>query len=649
MKRISEMIFFAALPIVFFLVGCSNGSDDSSQLAVDSVITKPIPGVLPIVGVAENTVCSVGSDLSNVTKKALKNTGYSTSESPRMIPEVFVIKASEAGKMTDSQKSLLMETLIADKTVIIDRPKAENLNELADCIKLSLPKYEDLMMRYKIDDNSFDHMLRQLEKIGSTGNQIYEAIGVRDCHLYLVHDVDDGIVLAETKDSDVKTQAVEGAENPKEMESEKDNDREDSAMDTESLEDSAARLLADWILNAGKNGFDNPDPTRAIEQTDTRSAGVNIDELKKAQTVRQSFTAKFYRNPKEKYYDGRYNNRSETIEVATYVWTACDIEKKLDYYLIEESITCFNQNLKYSQNWKHHYLGPWLGNLTVTTRIDESQTVLFEKCSPQTSTGSSSFTTGSSFNIGGNAGVSMTGPNAGISGGVTFSESSTRSIPDVSVVLSKTSLNEPCWSFTTKDGGCHWDGLYTKGDDPCMIAYKQMTVDTYSLMTLPSNSACYDNEHFTLICWVNVNLAMLTGWLSGFCNSVLNSEIRYSSTQKILSNVFDRPSNAAANYIMGFSSPSEYSVAEKNVLAKNLKEKISDWKDSASYYAVGEGNLDKVANDYFMKVKTVIEANKNVLWDVGFKGRFKFYIQHATSGRRAGEFDVVFSERQLSQ
>ncbi|MDR1810049.1 MAG: hypothetical protein LBR34_06580 [Prevotella sp.] len=53
--------------------------------------------------------------------------------------------------------------------------------------------------------------------------------------------------------------------------------------------------------------------------------------------------------------------------------------------------------------------------------------------SPQTSAGSSSFTTGTSYTIGGNIGVSGQGPSGGINGSMTFSDSRTTSIPDVTV------------------------------------------------------------------------------------------------------------------------------------------------------------------------------------------------------------------------
>ena len=80
------------------------------------------------------------------------------------------------------------------------------------------------------------------------------------------------------------------------------------------------------------------------------NAGVSVDDLKKAESFAYQFTAKF--SSSGDHYDGRYNERVETVKVFIDAWAACDIDNKKDYYLVRTSVTCPNQELNYQNQWE---------------------------------------------------------------------------------------------------------------------------------------------------------------------------------------------------------------------------------------------------------------------------------------------------------
>ncbi|GHV11576.1 hypothetical protein FACS1894162_7160 [Bacteroidia bacterium] len=147
---------------------------------------------------------------------------------------------------------------------------------------------------------------------------------------------------------------------------------------------------------------------------------------------------------------GHQNTQRAT---ATYYIKGCySYSDDRDYYLVAQEITVRNSQLvTKKQSFKNYhstsdtyfaYEGFSRGlNLQAVLGAESDGALgaanntkfhLMQE-SPQTTTGSASFTTGVSVNIGGNIGVSPTGPSGGISGGVTMSSSQTTSIPDVTV------------------------------------------------------------------------------------------------------------------------------------------------------------------------------------------------------------------------
>ncbi|MDR1723105.1 MAG: hypothetical protein LBR84_04095, partial [Tannerella sp.] len=113
-----------------------------------------------------------------------------------------------------------------------------------------------------------------------------------------------------------------------------------------------------------------------------------------------------------------------------------------DFYMVEQEINTINSQLDYKREVKHEYDGDdWLVSVNfshgvipkATLNLKDNSVVHLSQASPNTTTGSSSFTSGVSYNISGNVGFSMSGPTGGFTGGVMISNTHTTSIPDVMV------------------------------------------------------------------------------------------------------------------------------------------------------------------------------------------------------------------------
>lgn len=110
-----------------------------------------------------------------------------------------------------------------------------------------------------------------------------------------------------------------------------------------------------------------------------------------------------------------------------------------DYYAVHQEIIGSNSAMNLG-NWKdgEYYYGFYLGKITndhqLLTRSDTTpSSTVIQTTSPATTQNARQESVGMSFNIGGEVGLNTSGPSAGISGGISYSESYTVTMPDVSI------------------------------------------------------------------------------------------------------------------------------------------------------------------------------------------------------------------------
>ncbi len=169
----------------------------------------------------------------------------------------------------------------------------------------------------------------------------------------------------------------------------------------------AANFLVKWSKGEyDPNKADSRSAANMIfsqSETDAANRGTSSDlaDLIDAQTFSYSFTAQ-----KPKDYDGS----NETVNVNMTAWTACNIDKQLDYYAVKTQVILNNQQLNYRNEWNKTdddgnwaYCGPFLEKVEVVgSPCDLSGTSKYVDHSPLNKTDSStSVTTGStSYTVG---------------------------------------------------------------------------------------------------------------------------------------------------------------------------------------------------------------------------------------------------------
>ena len=618
MKKI--LIPFVFLAVLFF--SCSNGMVDSRDIGNENYSGK---------------IYLASYGLSDYTQRSVSAVGFQTTENPNAVPEVFVVKGSDAAVLSEQEVVLAVKTCLEGKTLIIDSPSEGQLESFKNRIDavLSIPaedgeenvfKYEYLKDQSEISPNSIYEIIPE-KSTGGFGsaefdsaipadNKNYGAIALRQGQIYFVHKIDDAVNL--------------GAENLK--------------TDYTNVEESSIKSFVEWIKNpeaeeertlSGKKSAIN-----ALRSVTSEAA---LESAKKAQSAVHNFTATFKTNERT-HYDGRYEGRSENVQIYIDVWCACDISAQKEWYLVKTSVVCNNQQLNNVTEWSDKYVSPYFEKCTIKSYVNGA-TVDASKCSPQNSAGSTNFTSGSGFSIGANAGVNSSGPTAGLSVGYSVSQSSSRSIPDISVKFEPAADQHSAkWSFTAPKVEGYWDGLVSKCNGAKSIQTNAVTFDTYTIYPRPSNFAP-KYKTIELTTTVNVNLEMLTSWIGGLGR--LTSRWYDQSTGWIYYDYIKKPSNLVGEYIMSFSAPEGTTPERHELLNKALRDYIDDWGTNVKYYTFGDKNspngpLDKTAKAYFSGPKQKITTNKDVLKDRGFSGKYTFYIRNVSTGKNVASFDVTF-------
>lgn len=620
MKKLCHLFIVSLLlTLPFFVLSCSNGSSsDGDSDAGRIYLASPYAG------------------LSDYMKKTVQMTKLTASEKTESIPKVFLVKGSDLANMSEANMLLAVETCAEGNTFVVDAPTQEQVKAFKTKLDSFLDKsgneYHNALQDVHL--YSIDNLLLHFIDAGSGTMGAFEAIAMRKTQVYFVHDIDEvyNVDYSGAESPDDKTQTLAGNTPTNESGSKNDVSPEDIKTDYTILFDESAENFAAWIKL-----IDSVEPVA--------QGGVDLDDAQKAQSFVHNFTATFSSN--RSHYDGRYNGKSENVQVYVDVWSACDIDNKKDHYLVRTSCVCNNQQLGYANQWdSSKYVGPYFDYAHVTTKIDKASLVA-NGCKPETSTGSTSFATSEGFSLSGNIGFNASGPTGGIGATYSHTETTTRSIPDIKIELEAAS-NSATWKYTTPEVDGSWSGFVTKCDGAKSIQYNTAIFDTYAHYTMPS-AEYYSQEKFPLVTTTKVSIRMLTGWLDGFLNSNLHTGWAGRWTSKQWTDYVRKPSNSFRKYIMAFEPPSSMSTHDREILANALKVYISDWGNAVRYYGIintnnpdDKTNLDKIAKSHFAIAKKTIENNTKVLKDRGFSGTFRFYIKPEDTSAELSSFTITF-------
>lgn len=664
LTKVFPAIFFLTLGLTF--ISCSNGSGDP-----DDSVSKTSKEIY--------LASSSSSDYIKKTLSLIKNSSYTKdcSASRQIAPDAFIVSGSESANLSDDQIRLAILTCLQGKSLIFDYPKIDDLVKFKTRVDTFLAKEENAHLKAECELHKYspydfiDKIEHTKDSFQATSKKEhpYDAIATRKDDVYIVYDVDLSLEVsgANSRESNkiTKTQGTE------EWKGDEDVSYDQSSHESyEHLISDSAEKFAFWIsnsesLDATTRSLDTQ-AYRLLQDNVKQASNSSIELQMTAQVERRNYTVAF-NHEKTSHYDGRYNGkRKEIVELVTYVWTACDIAAQKDYYLIKTSATCNNNQLNWNSEWsgRYPYSSPHLDFYEIDMEL-EAKEGNADQASPQTSQGSTSFTSGITTNLNFSAGVtpgySLNGPSlAGsgtVSSGVSFSESSTNSIPDVDVTYTKVSDRRCKWKFATPDVWSKDKGIFQcdmSYPGPRPIQTRAAVFDTYVLYTIPSGDDTLDRDHLKLKIWTTTLLKTLCGQYSKH-HYEYQEWFYYSGASPYYEIHVKQPCNTYETYIMGFTPPYPLSAVELKALNEALKEKCAEpdrplWIGSASYYGVtGKSDsaeqkksiMNSIAKSQFTLAKNKILNNKSVFHDAGFRGKYTFYIQKSDTDRQ-DSFEVDF-------
>ena len=222
--------------------------------------------------------------------------------------------------------------------------------------------------------------------------------------------------------------------------------------------------IAQWLTDN-----DIPDSWREARKQKVIAAGQGeISDILHAQSITHSMTCGFSgfgypgdwsKAPKEVW--DRLRDMLVVYNSTTRVYVAYSYESDTDYYLCEQIVLGNNSHL-WCGNWHNNkfcvYRGLYLSALDIQNKLlnadnhqplKQSDGAVLENFQPETVNGVTTYSSSSSFNLGGSIGLSSSGETLNVSGGISKTVGESFSVQDLSVV-------SMCLDDPETYNNCHW-------------------------------------------------------------------------------------------------------------------------------------------------------------------------------------------------
>ncbi len=224
-------------------------------------------------------------------------------------------------------------------------------------------------------------------------------------------------------------------------------------------------------------------------------------------------------------------------------------DQNVDYYAVHQEIIGSNQAMKIA-NWKEgkntcygFYLSRLENDHYIYGQNNSTPSATIQTTSPATTENARQESVSMGFNIGGDVGLSTTGPSAGISGGYSYSESVTVTIPDVAIINKSKSdaahLNAK-WTYEVAYAKPNYNGWGTLKGFYEAPAVATNTIDTHNTWLWVVNNP---TGKYTMKCVNYIAYAYCSTWDTTFKYYWNNSYSGYIYTRWITLNPPKRTRN----------------------------------------------------------------------------------------------------------
>ena len=280
---------------------------------------------------------------------------------------------------------------------------------------------------------------------------------------------------------------------------------------------------------------------------------------------------------------------------------------------------------KYDDRWYGTYMSAFdfTGDIV---RADKSaaQNVTLLDASPKTDvSGSTGYTTGLSYSISGDLGFNMNGPTGGVHGGMTFSESTTQTLPDLKV---RHSENGPStfWGITGVVPITHHNAWTGKATHDLVGTFQRTDWQTeFTWIVSIKNPSSQTSEPFLIKATDRTEITDLNS--NGY-----DYELRVHPTQTNYIKL-PIPNRFRNNFIVTCSD---------NNLQNVLKDQFSKtWLNEFTYYGKSNDEVDKGAVFTFNNIKTAVKGYLNEIVSKGYTGTYTFNLK-TTDGKELATFKI---------
>ncbi len=646
--KIVKPLFAIALPLALTMASCSDSETTTTDSTKLGMLAAPLQTTDAREVTVEGAYLEYGSSTSNKLAKAVmdRHVFGMVSSDQALLKSVFVDEDGMA-QITQQDCENIVKYILTDRTVLVVEPNMSSWNKFAAQLAEA---YSTMVKEGKVPDSATEagelfmrNLVRDVRN--NLDDDIYglpivrtEKLGVNDAFTSLLtlrgNNVRAYDNSSENLTSTVSTESYTYDTNGTLVSSDTTAVPQVHTFNA-SYTDYYIGKMADDITYHVKDDANGTDHDKSVSARATES---DLKQLMNAQQFTHVFRAdnSYIRNT----IDGasfHWPERSCLVEENYNIWAVYDFNNDKDYYLVHQTITSHNGDLccpSGNQGWSYLggdyvYFGPYAGNTeTNVTLLDEDgnevSNASFYNPQPTTHQGTVSHSTGMTMQLGGNIGLSTSGPSGGVSGSIAFSESYSTSTPDYSTEL-KTIGPHMYWRFNAENA--HIKGHFAWNNDNCThdivpSCYRNDCSFNQSFIYVVPNPA---SPRYSLDVYTKQELVSYEGKNTWFYMTDIYHTCARDTKYKV---VLNPPVRFKQDWYMTIEVPQ--GISQESVRSFLTSHYPNYWKDTFACYTFTKDDTQPVLgflNDFKNDINNDLASWKNA----GFTGKFTISIHPSTS------------------
>ena len=612
MKKTSDFLKMAVCPLLILvlasgvLASCKKEKKDEIPLPDEYEENTPLPTTDQLEKTFSGKTVVLGSNRAEFNASVL-NRMINISDAISSDMKALVLTTSCTFNFTEDETKALLRAYVNGANFIFINPAFPDFEAYKSTFNSAVESLlaEDISFDLTVAETFYDKLCEMKELYIDQPYGPMEAVAFRYNSSYIVPSLVDQADLSDTSASGYYS---------------KDDETDEANCASEDYEPTAydygkaADILVEWMSEDDDPGF-NSTETDSIEKY-----------MSGKRTVIQ-----------HKVGPSRALGRTLSYEMVYTVYSAYDFDKNTDYYFIRlepkfycSSLGCqsgddswvaankvvvFDDGYTSGKFWSWYtdlWYGPYMSKFDYTAKLVDGNGnavsgVTLLQTNPKTDvSGTSSVSTGMSWNLSGNVGFNMSGPLGGIAGGFAFSESHSHSQNSLKVYNNEQN-NTPSWRIEGIVPQCHTGFFSFYHDEVATFQKSNWQTEFTWIISIPDPKPgkpfYISATDLTEITELNYNR--------------FDIELRVHPTQSAKIEL-PEPNRSNEKYIMYCSDE-----AVQNVIKDQFGE---TWQNEFTYYALNKEQSELGARAMFEKAKVAIKGYATVLKGKGYTGTYTFSL-----------------------